>query len=353
MKTFITTFAKVLGFLMSVFFFLVFLSFFNYFINTKNSNLFQYLKGDKESNKIIAVLNLSGPIISEPANISNYRIFNSIESIYPSLIKKYLNELDDADIVGLLISINTPGGAVSATEEIYNLINQFKIKNKIPIYFHTSDILASGGYWLAQSGNKIFASYGAIIGSIGVKGPDWIYYNSPTSISPGIFQGGIESPKGIKLFSNNAGISKDIFNPFREPTKIEIKQLQIMINDIYEDFTRIVSKNRKIEKIILKNEIGAMIFNSKQAQINNLIDSQKSLNNTIKSMSDNLNIKSVKIISNNKKTNLNFFGTNISMFLFRNNKLNFYKKIVENKFCNNLLNQISAVGSVGNYTNKC
>ena len=57
------------------------------------------------------------------------------------------------------ITINSPGGSVSATNKIYNLINDFKKDTKIPIYFHTSSMLASGGYWLSLSGDKIFASF--------------------------------------------------------------------------------------------------------------------------------------------------------------------------------------------------
>ena len=79
-----------------------------------------------------------------------------------------------------------------------------------------------------------------------------IYYNSPTSLSPGILGGYIESPNGIKLYSNIAGISKDIFNPFREPTDKEITQLQQMVDDIYEDFINLVSSSRKIETKIIK-----------------------------------------------------------------------------------------------------
>ena len=46
--------------------------------------------------------------------------------------------------------------------------------------------MASGAYWAALSGNKIFANYGSLIGSIGVKGPDWIYFDNPIVISNGL-----------------------------------------------------------------------------------------------------------------------------------------------------------------------
>ena len=102
-------------------------------------------------------------------------------------------------IPAVAVSINSPGGSVSASQNIYMLFQKFKEENKITIYFNTSDILASGGYWVSLSGDKIFASYGALIGSIGVKGPDWLYYNSPTSLSTGILVGIIYWSLGLDL----------------------------------------------------------------------------------------------------------------------------------------------------------
>ena len=75
----------------------------------------------------------------------------------------------------LIIKINSPGGTVTATASLEKIINDFKKENKIEIYFYSDEILASGGYWVATSGDKIYANYGSIIGSIGVKGPDWFF----------------------------------------------------------------------------------------------------------------------------------------------------------------------------------
>ena len=63
------------------------------------------------------------------------------------------------------------------------------------------------------SGDKIYANYGSIIGSIGVSGPSWYYYDKPKSISTGILGQKIETENGIYIFDQNAGNSKDLFNP--------------------------------------------------------------------------------------------------------------------------------------------
>ena len=131
-------------------------------------------------------------------------------------------------------------------------------------------------------------------------------HNTPTSLSTGLLGNTVESSNGIELFSNTAGISKDILNPFRQPSKRETSQLQNMVNSIYNDFVNLVSSNRKIEKNIILNEIGAMIYNSKEAKKHYLIDDQISMNETIAVMAKELKIVNKKIITNSKKNLINF-----------------------------------------------
>jgi protease-4 len=213
------------------------------------------------------------------------------------------------------------------------------------VYFHSSNILTSGGYWIALSGDKIYTDYGAIIGSIGVKGPDWIYYNSPTALSSGFIGTSVESPNGIQLYSNTAGKSKDIFNPFRAPSNKEKLDLQKIVDDIYEDFINLVSSKRKIEKKYLKNQIGAMIFNSKQAKLNYLIDDQKNLNEIFSILTKKLKIDSVKIISNRNSDRSNFFNLIYEAFVFNEKILDSHKLKVKNKYCNNLFYELSSVST--------
>jgi ClpP class serine protease len=129
-----------------------------------------------------------------------------------------------------------------------------------------------------------------------VKGPDWFYYDKPKTLSTGIFGNRIETENGIKVFSNTAGESKDIFNPFRKPTLNELEHLQNMVNKIYSDFIRIVSKERKIETNLLKEEIGALIFNSKQASELNLIDDELNLEQLINKIIKDKNLENYKVI---------------------------------------------------------
>ena len=344
MRVFFNTFSKIFGFLTAITVFLIILiSLISLIANYSESSKFSYYKGEKTSSNKIAILSLSGPILSEPLISYNFNSFLTKNAIFPNVIENYLTELTKENILGLIVSINSPGGSVSASSSIYSLFKKFKDENNIPIYFHSNDMLASGAYWVSLSGNKIFTNYGALVGSIGVKGPDWLYYNSPTSLSSGLLGNSVESKNGLKLFSNSAGKSKDIFNPFRKPDETELSQLKVMVNNIYEDFVNLVSVNRKIEKNIIKNEIGAMIYDSKTAKKNFLIDDIKNLDEIIEIMSISLSLKNKKIILINEKKTFGFNNLNIFYNIIDNQLNANFEEFINKKFCNNFKNQLSVV----------
>ena len=86
---------------------------------SKDEN-FEHFSGNSLSENKIALISLKGPIFSEPFDNLYFNNLNRIDAIYPSLIKEYLNQLSDHNILGVIISIDSPGGSVSATNRIYN-----------------------------------------------------------------------------------------------------------------------------------------------------------------------------------------------------------------------------------------
>ena len=302
------------------------------FIESETKNEFLLLSGELDSANTIAIIELNGLIIEKTGNFSD--ITNPF-IISPSKIKKYLENLKSFSPKVIIFSINSPGGTVSASKNFYDIITDYKKNNDTEILFHTNELLASGGYWASTSADGIYASYGSIIGSIGVKGPDWFYYDEPTSISTGIFGNNIETKKGIKVFSNKAGKSKDILNPFRKPEMYELEHLQEMVNDIYDEFVRVVSKERKIEIKNIKNNIGALIYTTKKAKQLHLIDDQLSLDNLISKIIKEKNFQNYKIIKRNiPKTNF------LEQILQNNN----YTELKNIKYeCLSLRSSISAI----------
>ena len=308
MNIFFKTFLKISASLFSIlFFFLVLIGFLSFISLKTPQSHFKFIKGNQDSKNIIAILRLQGPIINNTLNLNNIVPFQIIN---PVKIKEKLIILEALKPQILIVSINSPGGTVAASYEIYEMLKKYKEKNNVNLYFHTNETLASGAYWFALAGDEIYASYGSLVGSIGVKGPDWIYFDKPISMSTGIFGNAIETENGIKVYSQNAGKSKDLLNPFRKPTNEEIKNIQLLINDIYDDFVNLVSKKRKIEVDTLKNQIGAFIYNSSHAKKNYLIDEEINMDTLIKKVIEKSDFDTYQILESSNIRKI--FFTNFS-----------------------------------------
>ena len=319
---FFYVFLRTFGFLSALLVFFLIISILLNLSNNLNKSMFTMIEGDQNSKNIIGVINLNGPIFHNSSNVLENNFYDYIN---PEHIRLYLEELKELNVKILLININSPGGTVTATAELENIFKNFKKETKAKIYFFTSEILASGGYWIATTADRIFASYGSTIGSIGVGGPSWYYYNTPLSVSSGLLGQSIETEKGIEVFNQNAGQSKDLFNPFRKPEDKEILHLQKIVDEIYQDFVTKVSKNRKIEIQTIKNKIGALIYSSKQAKENFLIDDVITYNSLMKFIIKENNFDNYKIYEN--KINKSFFANFLASLNYNNRtKLNICKK---------------------------
>ena len=330
-NTFLKTIGILIGFSTFVIILTVFLS-----ILPKNDGDFSFSEGDRQSENIIAVINLNGPIIK---NINQNFIGNIIDYINPEIVKKSLKNLEKLNPKIVIIRINSPGGTVTATATLEKIIREFKNKTNTKIYFYSDEILASGGYWVSTSGDKIYTNYGSIIGSIGVSGPTWYYYNQPKSISNNLFGQSIETEKGIEVFNQNAGISKDLFNPFRKPTRQELIHLESMVEEIYDDFILKVSSSRKIERNNLINDIGALIFTSNQAKKKFLVDDVINFEDLINQIAIEEEYSDYKIIQKNLEKG--FIKNFISNYFSKENTL----------ICNQLNSNFSAIFPI--FLNNC
>ena len=330
---FFSVFFRTLGFLSALLIFIIIINLVLNFSNELEKKQFVMTEGMSSSDNIIANINLNGPIFHSNSNVLGNNLYDYIN---PSQVKSYLEELKELEIKALIININSPGGTVSATAELEQIIYEFKKNTDTKIYFYTKEILASGGYWVATTADKIFASYGSIIGSIGVSGPSWFYYNTPTSLSSGIFGQTIETKEGIEVFNQNAGEGKDLFNPFRRPRSDEIKHLQNIVDDVYNDFITKVSKSRKIEISNLKTNIGALIYSSNQAKNNFLIDDILNYETLIKLIAKENKFDDYKIYENKVSNSI------LTNLLVKYENQTDHKNSLEN-ICRNLETNINVV----------
>jgi protease-4 len=138
---------------------------------------------------------------------------------------------DDSTIAAVVVYVDSPGGAAAPTQEIYDELLKLKDKDK-KVYAYISTLGASGGYYVACAADKIYASPGALTGSIGV-----IF--TFTNVE------GLFGKIGLSSKTIKSGRYKDIGSPFRPMTPEEEALLGETVDDVYEQFLDAVVEARR------------------------------------------------------------------------------------------------------------
>ena len=169
-----------------------------------------------------------------------------------------LHELrKDDSIKAIVLRINSPGGAVAPSQEIYRAVLRTKKDKKVVCSMGT--VAASGGYYVASACDKIYASPGTITGSIGV-------------ISEFPHVDGLMALARIDVDTIKSGALKDSGSPLREMTDSERKFFQRFVDGVYEQFLDDVSTARKIPKETLRPLADGRILTGKEALEHHLVD---------------------------------------------------------------------------------
>ena len=176
--------------------------------------------------------------------------------------------INDKNLKNIIIRLNTPGGGVAASQEIFSRIIKERQDNDINFISSISSVAASGGYYIAIATNKIFANPGSITGSIGVI----MEYPIVEELMDKI---------GIEFNTIKSSEYKDSGSPFREMTENENLYFQDLINDLYEQFVEEVSNQRDIPITKVKDIANGKIFSGKQALEIGLIDTLGTINDAI------------------------------------------------------------------------
>ena len=169
-------------------------------------------------------------------------------------LKKYA---DDGSVKAVILRIESPGGAVAPSQEIYDAV--LKAKKKKGVVASMGAVAASGGYYIACAADSIVANPGSLTGSIGV------IFEFP------VF-GELFKKIGIKTEVVKSGELKDVGSPTRPMTEHERRMLQSVINDTYDQFVEAVVKSRKMERSRVLALADGSVFTGRQAKANGLVD---------------------------------------------------------------------------------
>lgn len=165
---------------------------------------------------------------------------------------------EDEDCKGVLVRIESPGGAVGSSQEIHAALNALR-EDGIPLAVSLGNVAASGGYYVALAGEKIFANPGTLTGSIGV------IFQFPEVEK-------LMEKAGVALQTVKSGALKDVGNPARKATPEELSYLQTVIDDTYDQFLGDVAAARGIEADSLRAHADGRIFTGRQALAVGLVD---------------------------------------------------------------------------------
>lgn len=171
---------------------------------------------------------------------------------------KQLHDFGKNDkIKSVLVRIDSPGGVVGPSQEIWSAVK--KLKEKKPVIVSMGSVAASGGYYIAVPASLIYANPGTITGSIGVL---MKFANLE----------GLMGKVGMKSFTLKTGKYKDVGSTARKMNAEERAMLQAVIENTHSQFVRAVAEGRKLPEVKVREIADGRIFSGEQALAHGLID---------------------------------------------------------------------------------
>ena len=199
---------------------------------------------------------------------------------------------NDDEVKGIILEVDSPGGGVTPSDEIYSALKEFKEssdKRKVLVFMR--DLAASGGYYVSMAGDWIIAEPTTIVGSIGVIMSS---YNVKS----------LAEKVGVKDVTIKSGKNKDLLNPFTDVNPDQIALLQKMIDATYERFFGIVKENRQFNEARLRELADGRVFDANEALKLKLVDQIGYWNDAVEKMASLLGEKDIKVIRYANRANI-------------------------------------------------
>ena len=167
---------------------------------------------------------------------------------------------DDSSIKAIILHVNSPGGGVAASEEIYREVKRIRSEKKKKVVVSIESVGASGAFYVASACDKVYADSGSIVGSIGVIA-QWVNY------------GDLLKWAKLKDVVIKTGEFKDTGNPARDLTPAEQAYMQSLIDNMFHQFIQAVADGRGLKFDDVKAIANGKVWTGEQAQSMKLIDS--------------------------------------------------------------------------------
>lgn len=227
-------------------------------------DMFSSVSGDSNielpNKDFVGVINIEGEIVASSSNS-----LTSDSTYNHDFYLKYIEKMEKSDKnKGILLYVDSPGGAVYESDEMYLKLMEYKEKTKRPIWAYFASQACSGGYYISMAADKIYANRNCWTGSIGV-------IVSLTNCKK------LYDKLGIKEIDITSGKNKAMGSQGLELTKEQRGILQSLVDEAYDQFVGIVADGRKMDKSAVKKIADGRIYSAKQAKEINLVDEVGSL----------------------------------------------------------------------------
>jgi protease-4 len=212
---------------------------------------------------------------------------------------------DDSSIKAIILHVNSPGGGVAASEEIYREVKRIKEEKKKRIVVSIETVGASGAYYVASASNKIYADSGSIVGSIGVIA-EWVNY------------GDLLKWAKLKNVVLKTGEFKDTGNTARDLTPAEQEYMQSLIDNMFGQFVQAVANGRGMKVEDVKAIANGKVWTGEQALSMKLIDNIGDFQVVVKDTAKAVNISGEPTLvhpEKDRKTVLDLLLGDVSQYL--------------------------------------
>lgn len=232
--------------------------------------------------------------------------------ITPKVVVDQLKKFgDDDSIKAIILRVNSPGGGVAASEEIYREVRRIRDDKKKRIVASIESVGASGAYYVSSATNKIYADNGSIVGSIGVIA-EWVNY------------GDLLHWAKLKDITMKAGEFKDTGSPTRDMTPAEKQYLQSLIDNMHGQFIQAVADGRKAKFEDIKAIANGKVWTGEQALSMKLIDQVADFQAAVEDTAKAVGIKGEPVLvhpERDRKTVLDVLFGDVSEWLPTREKL--------------------------------
>lgn len=222
---------------------------------TSGAFLAALLSGGRELGfgEAVGIVRVEGPIVAGRGSP-----FGAVTAAYSEQVVEHLRRAgQDPMVRAVVLRVDSPGGSVVASDEIYHEL--LALKAKKPVVVSMGEMAASGGYYIACAADKIVANPATLTGSIGV-----------IAMAPNVEE--LMGKIGVEMVVIKSGALKDQLSPFREMTKEERELWQEIIGEAYEQFVEIVAQGREMEVEEVRELADGRVYTGRQAWELGLVD---------------------------------------------------------------------------------